>query len=173
MSISTQRIEATISRFGKIQQSSYPPYDRVQSVLFTWQNGTNAQEIWKTYPAAEAKLLKVGQPAFLSSRTGRNNQVIWEVDFANAATPQPPVHPPAQPQANRPAERGLSPAPAPVALAPNQAIALWVETQAELYAQCFDAAWRALAAREVSEETVRAAASTLFISASRKFNLER
>ena len=172
MSIATiQRIQAVISRFGKIKQSQYSPYARVQSVLFTWQNGTSTQEIWKTYPAVEAKLLKVGQPAFLSSRTGPNNQVIWEVEFADTSTPQSQ----AQTQADRSFGRGLTqhPAPLPVAPPPNQEIARWVETQAELYAQCFDAARRTLAAREVSEETVRAAASTLFISASRKFNLER
>ena len=162
-----QRIEATISHFGKIQQSNYPPYARVQSVLFTWQNGPSTQEVWKTYPAEEAQLLKVGQRAFLSSRTGRNNQVVWEVEIVGPRTAQ------AQPQvqAYRNFEQNLAqPAATP---AQNSEISLWVQTQAELYAQCFDAARRTLAAREVSEETVRAAASTLFISASRKFNLER
>lgn len=166
-----QRIEATISRFGKIQQSNYPPYARVQSVLFTWQNGPSTQEVWKTYPAEEAQLLKVGQRAFLSSRTGRNNQVIWEVEIVGPGTAQ------AQPQLQtyRNFEQNLTqPAtPSPAAPPQNSEISIWVQTQAELYAQCFDASWRALAAREVSEETVRAAASTLFISASRKFNLER
>jgi hypothetical protein len=161
---STQRIQARISRFGKIQQSIYPPYARVQSVLFTWQEGSIAQEVWKTFPVEEAQLFKVGQPAFLSSRTGRNNQVIWEVEFAGGVAPMPQRFVPT------PATEAPSDYPA-VPL--QQEISIWVQTQAELYTQCFDAAWRTLAAREVSEETVRAAASTLFISASRKFNLER
>ena len=155
-----QRIEATINRFGKIQQSQYPPYAQVQSVLFVWNHQGQAQEIWKTYPAAEAQLLKVGQRAFLDRRTGRNNQLVWEVELEGQ---------PAAPAIN-PAQR---PAPLPAAPQPNAEVVLWVGQQAELYAQCFDAAWRTLAAREVSEETVRAAASTLFISASRKFHLDR
>ncbi|NJR67455.1 MAG: hypothetical protein HC771_01425 [Synechococcales cyanobacterium CRU_2_2] len=55
----------------------------------------------------------------------------------------------------------------------NQELSHWVQTQAQLYAHCFGSAAQALTAYEVSEETIRAAASTLFISASRKFNLER
>lgn len=177
---SAQRIQAVISRFGKIQQSSYPPYARVQSVLFTWQNGPSAQEVWKTFPAEEAQLFKVGQPAFLSSRTGRNNQVIWEVEFIGGTAAASP--PPAATQTAPAPAQFTSPLPAqfpsqpvshqaPVAH-PNQDISTWVETQAELYAHCFGSAAQALTAYEVSEETVRAAASTLFISASRKFKLE-
>ena len=174
MPLATQRIEAVISRFGKIQQSNYPPYARVQSVLFIWQNGSSTQEVWKTYPAEEAILLTVGQPVFLSSRTGRNNQVVWEVEFAALATSQP-HQPPAQVQTYRTFKDCLtqSSVTPPAASLQNQDISTWVQTQAELYAQCFDAAKRTLAAREVSEETVRAAASTLFISASRKFHLDR
>jgi hypothetical protein len=142
---SAQRIQAVISRFGKIQQSSYPPYARVQSVLFTWQNGPSAQEVWKTFPAVEAQLFKVGQPAFLSSRTGRNNQVIWEVEFAGGVAPMPQR--PAPIPVTRPPVTETANA-YPAAPRQNQAISTWVETQAELYAQCFDAAWRTLATRE-------------------------
>ena len=176
-----QRIEATISRFGKIQQSNYPPYARVQSVLFTWQNGPSTQEVWKTFPAVEAQLLKVGQPAFLSSRTGRNNQVIWEVEFMGGTAAASP--PPAAPQTAPAPAQFTNPSPAqfpgqPVSHQapspqPNQDIAHWIQNQAQLYAHCFGSAAQALTAYEVSEETIRAAASTLFISASRKFNLER
>ena len=178
---SAQRIQAVISRFGKIQQSSYPPYARVQSVLFTWQNGPSAQEVWKTFPAEEAQLFKVGQPAALSSRTGRNNQVIWEVEFIGGTAAASP--PPAATQTALAPAQLMNPLPAqlpsqPVshqapALQPNQDIAHWIHNQAQLYAHCFGSAAQALTAYEVSEETIRAAASTLFISASRKFNLER
>jgi len=172
MSTSTvQRIEATISRFGKIQQSQYPPHAQVQSVLFVWMHQGRPQEVWKTYPAEQAQGLKVGQRAFLSSRTGRNNQVVWDVEVEGATpaptasiplapvTPVTPVTPMSQPQ--------------PAAPSLHQDIAAWVEVQAQLYSHCFDTAWLTLAAREVSEETVRAAASTLFINACRKFNLDR
>ncbi|NJM57953.1 MAG: hypothetical protein HC857_11680 [Synechococcales cyanobacterium RU_4_20] len=62
--LSAQRIQAVISRFGKTKESQYPPYARVQSVLFTWESQGQTQEVWKTYPAEEARLLKVGQPVF-------------------------------------------------------------------------------------------------------------
>lgn len=56
--------------------------------------------------------------------------------------------------------------------AEKQEIATWISGQADLYAFCFSEAYRALASREPSEETVRACASSLFISATRKFRLE-
>ena len=162
-----QRIEATISRFGKIQQSQYPPYAQVQSVLFVWTHQGHPQEVWKTYPADEAQGLKVGQRAFLSSRTGRNNQVIWDIEV-EGATSVPPAPAPISPAPVAP----VSP-PQPAAMSLNPDVVVWVEQQAALYGHCFDTAWRTLAVREVSEETVRAAASTLFINACRKFNLDR
>ncbi len=162
-----QRLAARITRFGKIKPSQYPPYEPVQSVLFTCQTDQGEQEHWKTYPALEARLLKVGQPASLYNRAGLGDRPIWEVEFQ---TTQEPVKTPQVVPSNL---GGLAPTSAPAAISANAEIAMWVETQAELYATCFDAARRTLAAREVSEETVRAAASTLFISASRKFNLER
>ena len=161
-----QRIEATISRFGKIQQSQYPPYAQVQSVLFVWIHQGQPQEVWKTYSADEAQSLKVGQRAFLSSRTGLNNQLVWDVEVEGATAP-----------ATAPAPAPVTPAPVsqpqPATTSLNQDVVAWVEQQAALYGHCFDTAWRTLTAREVSEETVRAAASTLFINACRKFNLDR
>ncbi|NJN31718.1 MAG: hypothetical protein HC824_15810, partial [Synechococcales cyanobacterium RM1_1_8] len=48
----------------------------------------------------------------------------------------------------------------------------WINDKAELYAYCLGAVTQALTNYPVGEETLHAAASTLFISASRKFKLE-
>ena len=164
-----QRLPARVVRFGKIKPSQYPPYEPVQSVLFTCQTDQGERELWKTFPAREAQLLTVDQQVNVYNRSGIGDRPIWEVEFTT-------THKPVQTPQVIPRNLGGSPqapAPSPAALSANAEVAMWVETQAELYAQCFDAAKRTLAAREVSEETVRAAASTLFISASRKFKLER
>ena len=164
--VSAQRLPAQITRFGKVKPSQYPPYEAIQSVLFTCQTDQGEKEHWITYSAVEARLLKVGQPASLYNRAGMGERPLWEAEFN---TTQKPVQTPQV----VPGNLGSAQAPAPAVLSANAEIAMWVETQAELYATCFDAARRTLTAREVSEESVRAAASTLFISATRKFNLER
>ena len=54
----------------------------------------------------------------------------------------------------------------------KQEIATWIAHQADLYSCCFTEAHRALSSYQPEEETVRACASSLFISATRKFRLE-
>ena len=175
-----QYLPAQITRFGRVQPGKYPPYERVQSVLFTCQTSQGEKTHWKTFPADEARLLKVGQPAYLYNIAGLGERAKWDVTFNNASpagtqpapgTSRPLVPIPVAALAQAPA-LSLVPVPQAVtATAPD--ISTWINESAQLYAQCFDAAARTLAPREVSEETVRAAASTLYISASRKFNLER
>lgn len=164
--ITAQRLPAKITRFGKVKPSQYPPYEPIQSVLFTCQTDLGEKEHWITYSAVEARLLKVGQPASLYNRAGMGDRPLWTAEFDT--TPKPVQTPQVIPS-----NLGSAQAPAPVELSANAEITMWIENQAELYATCFDAARRTLFAREVSEESVRAAASTLFISATRKFNLER
>ena len=53
----------------------------------------------------------------------------------------------------------------------KSAIASYITSRADLYAFCFKQASRALEESGVSEETLKCAASTLFISAQRKFEI--
>ncbi|KAI9129390.1 hypothetical protein [Acaryochloris sp. CCMEE 5410] len=53
----------------------------------------------------------------------------------------------------------------------KSAIASYITSRADLYAFCFKQASRALGESGVSEETLKCAASTLFISAQKKFGI--
>jgi hypothetical protein len=53
----------------------------------------------------------------------------------------------------------------------KSAIASYITNRADLYAFCFKQASRALGEVGASEETVKCAASTLFISAQKKFGI--
>ena len=165
-----QRIEATITRFGKVQQSKYPPYERIQSVLFTCQTDQGEQTHWKTFPAEDARLLKVGQPASLYNRAGLGDRPLWEVEFN--ATPQP-VTKQIAPWSSAVSLRPESPVMESAYLANSeQEIQDWIDDKAALYAYCFGAATQALTDYPVGEETLHAAASTLFIAAKSRFKLE-
>ncbi|UJB72747.1 hypothetical protein HRE53_29475 (plasmid) [Acaryochloris sp. 'Moss Beach'] len=53
----------------------------------------------------------------------------------------------------------------------KSAIASYITSRADLYAFCFKQASRALGESGVAEETIKCAASTLFISAQKKFGI--
>ena len=76
----------------------------------------------------------------------------------------------AQPEPSAPAP--VTDAPAVDAVAQDPAIQAWINDKAELYAYCLGAVTEALTDYPVGEETLHAAASTLFISAKNKFKLE-
>ncbi|NJN32002.1 MAG: hypothetical protein HC824_17450, partial [Synechococcales cyanobacterium RM1_1_8] len=82
--ITAQRLPAQISRFGKVQQSKYPPYEPIQSVLFTCQTDEGEKTLWKTLPAEEARQLNIGQPVSLYNRASLGDRPLWEVDFTTA-----------------------------------------------------------------------------------------
>ena len=176
MAINTaQRLPAQITRFGKVKESQYPPYERVQSVLFTCQTDEGEKTLWKTFPAEDARLLNVGQPASLYNRASLGDRPLWDVEFTTA--PQPVAKPQLVTRSTPPVTfQPEPPAPAPVTDSPvaqePMEIHDWIDDKAELYAYCLGAVTQALTAYPVGEETLHAAASTLFISASRKFKLD-
>ena len=173
--ITAQRLPAQITRFGKVQSSEYPPYEPIQSVQFTCQTDEGEKTHWKTFPAEDARLLKVGQPASLYNRAGIGDRPLWEVEFTTA--PQAVAKPQLVPRSSTPVTpQPEQPAPVPVTDSPAVQdpveIHDWIDDKAELYAYCLGAVTEALTDYPVGEETLHAAASTLFISASRKFKLE-
>lgn len=186
-----EKIEATVIAFGRIQPSRYGD-GSVQSVLFErWDRYDESRKIWKTFSVAEARLFHKNQSVLLTS-TWRNDRQSWSVERLG----EPPVgSPPPYPtksqyqtpplesppaalggspgMASPPTELGRTPDPCQ-SLGPSQSqeISRWLAHQAELYASCFSEAQRALSSQSPQEETVRACASSLFISATRKFRLE-
>ena len=106
--------------------------------------------------------------------------------FSRTSHPRPRLQAPSRQQSKRPSQCQPSAAStgvdatgmdatgmnANLSPAEKQEIATWISHQADLYACCFSEAHRALSTYQPEEETVRACASSLFISATRKFRLE-
>ncbi len=171
---STEKIEAIVTGFGRIQPSRYRN-EQVQSVLFERRDRQDeSRKVWKTFNVDEARQFHRNQPVLLIP-TQHNNRQSWLVERIDASAtqasppypkrsayqePKPQFYPVAQPP-----QSSLSPG-------QKQEIATWIGNQADLYAFCFNEATRALANHQPEEETVRACASSLFISATRKFRLE-
>ena len=187
------KIEATVTAFGRIQTSRYSN-EQVQSVLFErWDRHDDSRKVWKTFSVPEARQFRKNQPVLLTP-IWRNNCQSWSVErledsndsYSSSHSTQSQY--PEQPEPKRisPAAFGGSPgaiypssqsASVQVqthSLSPGQTkeISTWLAHQADLYACCFSEAKRALSLQEPQEETVRACASSLFISANRKFRLE-
>jgi len=180
-----QGIEATVTAFGHVQQSRYSN-EAVQSVLFErWDCHDESRKVWKTFPVSEARQFRKDQTVLLRP-VRRGQRQSWAVELLTEPEPRPPQPPRPQRAHSKPQ---LSAVNRPLTHQPNQSaqsvvsasklspshkqeIAAWIAQQADLYAFCFGEAQRALAPREPEEETVRACASSLFISTTRKFRLE-
>jgi hypothetical protein len=176
------KVPAQIGAFGRAKESTFNPGQMIQSIKAISNDGR--VEHWFTLPAEQAKAFNMGQPLNLIpvERKGKPTYDIEPLDLP--AAPQMP-----NPQPQRPLGFCASPEqsyaapvsfqqPAPMqqqqsAPGPDKAaIAAWITGQAKLYSYCYSQAAAALP-DGVPPEAVQGCASTLFISASRKFNLER
>ena len=139
---------------GQPREGKYGPYI---SALCTLADGTE-QRIF-------------GEPgdAIANLKRGQNIKLLWNgKKYQLVETQQPTPTQPATP-ATAPAVAGDG----SQALSKGQKkqIAGYVEEMANLYKFCWDSASTALDGKANDEESIRAAASALFISASRKFGL--
>ena len=155
----TAKRPAEISAFGKAKESQFTPGQRVQSVKFVTLDGLT--EHWATFPAEQAKQFEMGQRCHLIP-VQRKNRPTFDIELDT----ETPVQPQIQTQTPPDNTRHLDPD-------QKRAIAAWVSGQADLYAYCYTEARRALSPHEVGPDQIQGAASSLFISATRKFNLER
>jgi hypothetical protein len=159
----TAKRPAEISAFGKAKESQFTPGQRVQSIKFVTLDGTT--EHWATFPAEQAKQFEMGQRCYLVP-VQRSNKATFDIELDTTTPVQPQIQ--HQPKTEAPPDNTRH-------LEPDQkrAIAAWVSGQADLYAYCYTEARRALSPHEVGPDQIQGAASSLFISATRKFNLER
>ena len=151
-------ITAVVEFVTGIKSGQFGDY---QSILFKTVTG---DKIWKSFPPNSPEMddLPVGTRVQLVetgvSKNGKPSHNVIILDTPTAAIA--PVAP--------------APAPAPVGGIPDdvkRAIAGYVVDSAKLYAFCFSEATRALESQQVSEESVRCCASSLFIAAQKKFGL--
>lgn len=166
-------IPCTVEHITGIKPGQFGDY---QSVLFKDAAGN---KIWKSFVPGSPELaeLPVGRRVYLveagiNAKSGKMSHNVILMDEPTAPGPIAPTAPSPVPSP------ALSPAPvAPVQTVGQlnddvkRAIAGYVVDSAKLYAFCFSEATRALESQKVSEETVRCAASSLFIAAQKKFGL--
>lgn len=170
----TVKHPAEVSAFGRVKESKFNPGQSIQSIKFVSLDGT--VEHWATFPSEVTRDFKMFDRFFLvpTSRGGRDT---FDVEVMPNTNNQPAANnvPPSQP------ERIVSASPAPTAapefagldIEQKRVIAAWVSGQADLYAFCFLQARRVLSTYEPTPEQVQGCASSLFITTTRKFNLER
>ncbi len=159
-------IPCTVEFVTAVKSGDFGSY---QSVLFKDAAGN---KIWKSFVPGSPELaeLPVGRRVYLveagvNAKSGKmsHNVILMDEATTAAIAPTAPVAP------------TPSPAPAaPVGTIPDgqkAAIASYVTDMAKLYSYCHSEAAKALESQSPDPETVRCAASSLFISASRKFGL--
>lgn len=136
---------------GRIFPSKYGAGSQ-QNIVVVQDNGQEST-IW----------FAAGHAAYTELRRGDRCQFVQDgkgkLQLVNGDKYAPVPQPQSQPQA------------AEISTEKKRAIAEYVAEQARLYAYCFGQASEALKLHEPNEETVRAAASTLYIAAQRKFSL--
>jgi hypothetical protein len=169
------KIPAQIGAFGRAKESTFNPGQMIQSIKAISNDGVTVH--WFTLPAEQAKQFEMGQPLNLIpvERKGKPTYDIEPLGLPPA--PQIPARPMGFQASPAPTTYAApvsyqQPAPLPAPGPDKVAIAEWITGQSRLYAYCYSQAAAALP-DGVPPEAVQGCASTLFISASRKFNLER
>ena len=148
----------TLETVGRPKPSKYEGKPDYRPVLFVLPDGSQR---WKSYNegAPELEWLRKGQ-TYQATLSGDDLTII-----------QPQGQPTTQAQAPQPqAAPAAGPAPT-IPDARKREIAAYIGDLAPLYAYCYSTAKHQLEPHEAPLEAVQAAASTLFIAASRKFGL--
>lgn len=143
-------IQATCETVGREKEGQYGPY---RPVLFNLPNG---EQKWKSY--------KPDAPELQWLRKGQTYQAVIVGDEFKLIEPT---------SAPPPATRPQQPATPSTAIPDDQkaAIAGYVLQQSKLFHFCWDQVGREFEAEDLTEESHRTIATTLFIQVGRKFNL--
>lgn len=161
------RVTATVAAHGHVKQGQYGEY---QSVLFEGP-GLPEGKIWRAMDPDQAQQFYRGQQVFLVPTTNKNGKPSWDIEILDQQQPAPQTQQQPAPMATAPT---TAPTAGPAPTIPDdrkRAIAQYLQDLAALYAYSYSTAKHQLEPHEAPAEAVQAAASTLFIAASRKFNL--
>ena len=161
-----ERFPAKVEVITAVKEGSYGPY---RSVLFkrTDIQGEGAK-VWRAMNPSEAEQFSKGQQVYLVPTTNKKGNPSWDIELlpeVASASKSPSTATQvieSQIAQQKPQESGLT-------SEQKTAIAEYVRGQADLLAYCWTVAESKLP--DKSEESHRCAASTLFISAQRKFSL--
>ncbi|WP_019502273.1 hypothetical protein [Pseudanabaena sp. PCC 6802] len=141
---------ATVEVIGRAKQSNYSD-DVYHPCLFTLASGG---QIWKSLNQSEASQLSKGDrvqlvPAGTDSKGNTKHNIVRMENPPNAVTTE---------------AVGLS-------TQEKQAIATYIQQQAKVLRYCYESAAGELGSLELSEESIRASAHTLYLAASKHFKL--
>lgn len=152
----TQKILATVEFITSTKEGDYGPY---RSVLFKRHDlEGDAAKVWRSMDPEDAEQFTKGQQVHLVPTTNKRGKPSWDIELLEQpAATSPPTQP------------NPKPATGELSKAQKQAIAAYIEGQADLLAFCWTTAEAKLP--DKSEESHRCAASSLYIAASRKFDL--
>ncbi len=159
----TDKIQATVSGFGKLKPSQFNE-SSFQSVLFEGE-GLPEGKVWRAMTPDQAQGFTRGQAVFLVPTTNKKGQPSYDIELIAPATT-------ATPQATAQAPSQSKPASLDAMTGEEKAqIASYITSISALYAYCYQQAAHHLAPHGAPEPAIQAAASTTFIQASRKFSL--
>ena len=175
----TPTINAVVAHIMQEKVGEYGPY---QSVLFEGE-GLEGGKLWRALKPDEAQQLCKGQAVELTPTKTSKGKASWNIRPLDTppAQPQPTAPQPSQPQQrNSAGEAKPSPQTQTVAQpsrreptteARRQQIEAYIFSMANLHTVCYQAAEQAYDGTDAPDEVIRAATSSLFISAERRFHL--
>lgn len=168
--VTAQPISAVVAHIMAEKQGEYGPY---QSVLFESPNLADGK-LWRAMKPAEAQQLSRGQAVELTPTKTKKGKDSWNIRILNAlpksSVPQvpQPSNTRTTPEPQRPAQPSYQ---EQTTQNRREQIEQFIFSMASLHAVCYQAAEQAYSGQDVPDEVVRAATSSLFISAERRFRL--
>jgi hypothetical protein len=153
------RVEA----IGRPRESNYEAGTYYYPTLFmdlSQPDGSESAKIWKNLSGDEvSQLVKGDQVQLVPAGTDRKGKFKHNIMLVNGNGTQ------TQPDEHEDADSGLLPHET------KQAIATYVQEMSKLYRYCWGQAANQLGGMATEEESVRCAASSLFIAAKQKFSI--
>ena len=157
----SDRITATVAAHGHIKQGQYGEY---QSVLFESPNLPDGK-VWRAMEPDQAQQFCRGQHVYLVPTTNKQGKPSFDIEILDAPAPTAP-----QSQVAPTAPTAPTTAPGTIPNDKKPEIAAYATDMAKLYAYCYSQAIAAMP-ESAPMDAIQAAASSVFIQASRKFSL--
>lgn len=163
--VTTPVVKAIVSVIMQEKEGEYGSY---QSVLFEGEGLTDGK-LWRALNPKEAQQLRKGQAVELTPTRTRTGKEAWNIRPLDIPPTQARSQQPTAPQSQQsPAE--LPPYQEETAEKRRHQIEAYVDSMGDLYAHCLEIARQKLGS-DSNSETTRCMASSLFISAQRRFLL--
>lgn len=172
--VTTPTISAVVAYIMKEKVGKYGPY---QSVLFEGE-GLDGGKLWRGLDPEEAQQLKKGMNVELTPAKTRGGKQGWNIRPLIVHSQSQPS---TQSQPAKPVSGAFQAQPSPSQPQSSQAqrtnqerreqIEAYIFSMAKLHAVCYQAAEQAYSGSDASDEVIRAATSSVFIAAERRFHL--